>query len=291
MATLLVVLSGCGEDPPNVVRMPNRIVCGGPMPTDGGMDGGAMDAAAMVGDAGEICDENEICYQNRCAARCTTDSNCPSGQMCTAELICVPAAMIFDSAVVDASDARMDATRDVGPDMCVGVFCASGACLPRLGVCVQCSESAQCSGAAPICNIARASCAAFTPRICGPCTTDLECAGVIVDGTEAKCIDRYDTFERICATPCPADRACPVGFICHSDLYVCVPKSSCEQFNAANDNRACSADTECAPLGLPPTAGSCNGGGMPGVQGTCRLSCQFNGDCPGGRMCTGGFCG
>jgi hypothetical protein len=165
-------------------------------------------------------------------------------------------------------------------------------CNPKSRTCVVCLDRTGClSLAAPVCDLARGVCRPFVEAPCGPCESDVDCAGL---GAGARCLLRDgsragEPLERVCVTACTDSSMCPPGMQC-DERRVCLPRrGTCTTFFAASRNRACDDDAECAPLGATTDdflwPGACR-------EGTCRQPCAMATDCPvAGQICdASGFC-
>ena len=97
------------------------------------------------------------------------------------------------------------------------------------------------------------------------------------DNAGETCVDRGS--EQVCLAPC--GMGCPSGFQCSDD--VCVPNlGTCTQTRLALGAAACTADTDCVPLGTAAAAGTCDATAM-----QCLAACADGISCPGALVCDG----
>jgi len=288
-----LLLAACGQSIPTFPGPPvdSGIECTQSGPPMTPVDAGAIDGAVAPHDAGAprdagpglACAMGKVCLVGHCYLPCTMDAQCGDNESCTAG-VCV-GHVPHDMGIVPV---------DLGPpDMgrCGSASCTdpTPACNPTTGGCVECAAPDGCPGvAAPACDLAQGVCRPFVAAVCAPCRATADCAGA-VPGFTAECVMHSRPYEKVCLAVCGAGGTCPYGQRCDTDNH-CIPNlGSCTSWHAAAAGRACTMDSDCAPLGATGAdylyPGICNGTNC--VQ-PCGLDtdCQSAGQtCPTGTVC------
>lgn len=232
----------------------------------------------------EACPSGQMCLQGRCYAGCDMTHPCSSREMCSAG-VCV-------ARTTDGGTAPHDVGIDGGPCVMLACMTPTPVCRADVTRCVQCDATNrdECSGAMPVCNVGRGSCAAFAPAICAACNVTADCPSGL------SCVRRTgtDANERVCLPGCLAAACSDQGFTCSSGI--CSPfASSCTAYRAAVARMPCTADSDCPQLGATIDNGlvthMCFDDGTGTTPGTtCHAACGLSTDCPAGLTCVGNFC-
>jgi hypothetical protein len=278
LAVPCLVVAGCGNSVPSFpeVRRDAGLECGD-------FDGGSL---------GE-CASGEVCLEGLCYEQCSATRPCGPREECSPQGVCV----------LSTTDAGPPV--DAGPpDPCDIVTCEAPTPYCRAGTCLACEGGSDCNALAPVCDLARGTCATFNVAgLCAACNADAECMAI---DASYRCVtrDAPAPLERVCLPSCEAGAACPQGFSCDGTSMRCVPRLnfSCTGVRRAIDAVSCDdgagapADTICAPVAATAETGlftgSCYADGVR-AGFTCHVPCGAGGDtdCPAGTCDTvTGFC-